>query len=93
MLSTVLLVQGTTMLLPSSASNPAHMMAQALTMYKSLVGTVPKTGSPIGKLEEAEHYNTTTVESKQTIPDSTRTLSTDHFNGPKFSLQSPKNSE
>ena len=32
--------QGTTMLLPSSASNPANMMAQALTMYKSLVGNV-----------------------------------------------------
>ncbi|KAF8090404.1 hypothetical protein N665_0477s0009 [Sinapis alba] len=29
--------EGTTMLLPSSASNPANMIAQALTMYKSLV--------------------------------------------------------
>jgi len=28
------------MLLPSSASNPANMMAQALTMYKSLLGNV-----------------------------------------------------
>ncbi|CAL0319587.1 unnamed protein product [Lupinus luteus] len=32
--------EGTTMLLPSSASNPANMMAQALTMYKSLIGNV-----------------------------------------------------
>ncbi|XP_054794048.1 uncharacterized protein LOC129299592 isoform X2 [Prosopis cineraria] len=32
--------EGTTMLLPSSASNPANMMAQALTMYKSLVANV-----------------------------------------------------
>ncbi|KAF7816608.1 stomatin-like protein 2, mitochondrial [Senna tora] len=32
--------EGTTMLLPSSASNPAKMMSQALTMYKSLVGNV-----------------------------------------------------
>ncbi|KAG2275306.1 hypothetical protein Bca52824_057861 [Brassica carinata] len=29
--------EGTTMLLPSSAANPANMIAQALTMYKSLV--------------------------------------------------------
>ncbi|XP_013686077.3 stomatin-like protein 2, mitochondrial [Brassica napus] len=29
--------EGTTMLLPSSAENPANMIAQALTMYKSLV--------------------------------------------------------
>ncbi|XP_047181385.1 stomatin-like protein 2, mitochondrial [Vigna umbellata] len=29
--------EGTTMLLPSSASNPANMMAQALTIYKSLL--------------------------------------------------------
>ncbi|KAJ4875647.1 SPFH/Band 7/PHB domain-containing membrane-associated protein family [Raphanus sativus] len=29
--------EGTTMLLPSSAANPANMIAQALTMFKSLV--------------------------------------------------------
>ncbi|KAH0896809.1 hypothetical protein HID58_046377, partial [Brassica napus] len=33
--------EGTTMLLPSSAENPANMIAQALTMYKNLV---PKGG-------------------------------------------------
>jgi hypothetical protein len=37
--------QGTTMLLPSSAANPASMMAQALTIYKSLIGKVPGDGS------------------------------------------------
>ncbi|KAF8102871.1 hypothetical protein N665_0191s0021 [Sinapis alba] len=36
--------EGTTMLLPSSAENPANMIAQALTMYKSLV--------PKGALQE-----------------------------------------
>lgn len=35
--------EGTTMLLPSTASNPASMIAQALTMYKSLVNQGPKT--------------------------------------------------
>ncbi|XP_051143719.1 uncharacterized protein LOC127260091 [Andrographis paniculata] len=33
--------EGTTMLLPSSASNPANMMAQALTIYKSVIGKGP----------------------------------------------------
>ncbi|MED6123696.1 hypothetical protein PIB30_051613 [Stylosanthes scabra] len=32
--------EGTTMLLPSSPSNPAAMMSQALTMYKSMVSNV-----------------------------------------------------
>ncbi|MED6110464.1 hypothetical protein PIB30_043157 [Stylosanthes scabra] len=32
--------EGTTMLLPSSPSNPAAMMSQALTMYKSMVSSV-----------------------------------------------------
>ncbi|KAF8379881.1 hypothetical protein HHK36_027346 [Tetracentron sinense] len=31
--------EGTTMLLPSTASNPASMMAQALNIYKSLIGS------------------------------------------------------
>ncbi|KAK9145916.1 hypothetical protein Sjap_005819 [Stephania japonica] len=30
--------EGTTMLLPSNASNPANMMAQAMSIYKSLIG-------------------------------------------------------
>ncbi|CAN1170926.1 Uncharacterized protein C16G5.07c [Linum perenne] len=33
--------EGTTMLLPSSAANPASMIAQALTMYKSVLGDRP----------------------------------------------------
>ncbi|CAN0922835.1 Uncharacterized protein C16G5.07c [Linum grandiflorum] len=33
--------QGTTMLLPTSAANPASMIAQALTMYKSVLGNGP----------------------------------------------------
>ncbi|XVF12787.1 hypothetical protein REPUB_Repub08aG0149800 [Reevesia pubescens] len=37
--------EGTTMLLPSSAANPANMIAQALTMYKSLVSNASSDGS------------------------------------------------
>ncbi|KAE8077587.1 hypothetical protein FH972_016139 [Carpinus fangiana] len=37
--------EGTTMLLPSSAANPASMMAQALTIYKSLIGNGTGDGS------------------------------------------------
>lgn len=37
--------EGTTMLLPSSAANPASMMAQALTIYKSLIGNATGDGS------------------------------------------------
>ncbi|XVF51122.1 hypothetical protein PTKIN_Ptkin04bG0159300 [Pterospermum kingtungense] len=39
--------EGTTMLLPSSAANPANMIAQALTMYKSLVSDVSTNGSQV----------------------------------------------
>ncbi|XP_065861468.1 uncharacterized protein [Euphorbia lathyris] len=39
--------EGTTMLLPSAAANPANVMAQALTMYKSLLGNVPTKGSHV----------------------------------------------
>ncbi|KAF2299557.1 hypothetical protein GH714_032571 [Hevea brasiliensis] len=34
--------EGTTMLLPSATANPANIMAQALTMYKSLLGNVSR---------------------------------------------------
>ncbi|MBA0806300.1 hypothetical protein Gohar_005757, partial [Gossypium harknessii] len=37
--------EGTTMLLPSSTANPSNMIAQALTMYKSLVKNASTDGS------------------------------------------------
>uniref|UniRef100_A0A1J3CK61 Uncharacterized protein C16G5.07c n=1 Tax=Noccaea caerulescens TaxID=107243 RepID=A0A1J3CK61_NOCCA len=46
--------QGTTMLLPSAAANPANMIAQALTMYKSLV---PKSGSLEASAVESSDNN------------------------------------
>ncbi|CAL1365644.1 unnamed protein product [Linum trigynum] len=36
--------EGTTVLLPSSTANPASMIAQALTVYKSLLGKTPNAG-------------------------------------------------
>ncbi|XP_022844550.1 stomatin-like protein 2, mitochondrial [Olea europaea var. sylvestris] len=38
--------KGTTMLLPASASNPANMMAQALSIYKNLIGNGSGNGIP-----------------------------------------------
>ena len=40
------------MLLPSSAANPANMIAQALTIYKSVVNGVSTDGSHV-KISEA----------------------------------------
>jgi hypothetical protein len=36
--------QSTTLLLPSNASEPSSMMAQALTVYKNMIGNVPRDG-------------------------------------------------
>ncbi|XP_010438593.1 PREDICTED: stomatin-like protein 2, mitochondrial [Camelina sativa] len=47
--------EGTTMLLPSGASNPASMIAQALTMYKSLVINGPSSDHQVTEeLDEAD---------------------------------------
>ena len=40
--------QGTTMLLPTNASEPAAMVAQALSIYKATVGEAPGTGGAGG---------------------------------------------
>ncbi|XP_044465508.1 stomatin-like protein 2, mitochondrial [Mangifera indica] len=37
--------EGTTMLLPSAASNPANMIAQAISMYKSILDNMPNDGT------------------------------------------------
>lgn len=79
------------MLLPSAASNPASIIAQAITMYKSLLGNVPSESSqetssagllkgedPSG--EPADGGSTTTAR----IPDTGRSVD------PSFSLQSTK---
>lgn len=86
------------MLLPSSASNPANMMAQALTMYKSLLGNVSSDkhsgNMPLsisGKLEgndssgEVKDKSSTTANVSNDIQD---------YRGKSgFSLQSPPKRE
>jgi len=81
------------MLLPSSASNPANMMAQALTMYKSLLGNVSSDkhsgNTPLsisGKLEG----NDSSVEVKD---ESSEAANVKHSGKSGFSLQSPPKRE
>ncbi|MED6160569.1 hypothetical protein PIB30_052624 [Stylosanthes scabra] len=89
--------EGTTMLLPSSASNPANMMAQALTMYKSLLGNVSndrrsRNGSP--STSEQLEGSDSSSEDKDEDTTAPKTLEiTDHHEKSGFSLQSPKKRE
>ncbi|KAJ7965209.1 stomatin-like protein 2, mitochondrial [Quillaja saponaria] len=85
--------EGTTMLLPSSASNPANMMAQAITMYKSLIGNVSSdrlngNSSPVlpGEIEG----NVSSREARDESSTPARVASEDYVSKPGFSLQSPK---
>ncbi|KAK7350781.1 hypothetical protein VNO77_09727 [Canavalia gladiata] len=90
--------EGTTMLLPSSASNPANMMAQALTMYKSLLGNVPsdKHGGTVppsiaGRIEGNDSSDEVKDESLTTA---TTTSGLPEYRGKSgFSLQSPPKRE
>ncbi|XP_058206323.1 uncharacterized protein LOC131319900 [Rhododendron vialii] len=84
--------EGTTLLLPATASNPASMMAQALTIYKSLIG------NESSGVQDTSHAEVTgNVEGeppeKTSIYSSKHPKSTDGDNQgrPVFSLQSPKN--
>lgn len=82
------------MLLPSSAANPANMMAQALTIYKSLIGNVSgsQTRTSGGLHEDVKESNLAAEiggDSDQTVR-----IVDEYQNGsPRFSLQSPKNAE
>lgn len=85
------------MLLPSSASNPANMMAQALTMYKSLIGNVPKNvlhetpAGIVGDVKGDDHSEEIGDESTRSTARTAKTVHREE--GPTFSLQSPKNFE
>lgn len=83
--------QGTTLLLPSSTANPANMMAQALTMYKSLIGNVSGNapgGGSSAQLTESSHDNPSSGEAADKIPMISRRDSMEQHE-PTFSLQSP----
>ncbi|GAU48700.1 hypothetical protein TSUD_303120 [Trifolium subterraneum] len=89
--------EGTTMLLPSSASNPANMMAQALTMYKSLLGNVPSnthSGTARPSIAGQELYDSSSeVKAESSTTHTTTNGIPDHPRTSGFSLQSPPHNE
>ncbi|KAG8476400.1 hypothetical protein CXB51_033242 [Gossypium anomalum] len=80
--------EGTTMLLPSSTANPSNMIAQALTMYKSLVKNAPTDGSHAKDSPSEEPEGET-----RDLPISVEARDTSHDDQPGFSLQSSKKKE
>ncbi|KAK8324119.1 hypothetical protein V6Z11_A12G282500, partial [Gossypium hirsutum] len=80
--------EGTTMLLPSSTANPSNMIAQALTMYKSLVKNASTDGSHAKDSPSEEPEGET-----RDLPTSVEARDTSHDDQPGFSLQSSKKEE
>ncbi|KAL9432733.1 hypothetical protein AB3S75_027702 [Citrus x aurantiifolia] len=87
--------EGNTLLLPSSASSPANMIAQALTMYKSLVSNASREGS-------LESSSPGILEGKGDAPTgepgddnspSAETIDVGSIGKPGFSLQNPRKRE
>ncbi|PIN02898.1 Prohibitins and stomatins of the PID superfamily [Handroanthus impetiginosus] len=79
--------EGTTVLLPSNASNPASMMAQALSVYKNLINKDSGNGLP--KISQAGSTDRiTSLESEDEGSPSTKPAAQDHLGEPVFSLQS-----
>lgn len=79
------------MLLPSSASNPANMIAQALTMYKGLVN-VSSNGhheTRVG-IESGAKVGGSSAETGDESTTNARADEKGHLEEPKFSLQSHK---
>ncbi|TYG91627.1 hypothetical protein ES288_A12G277500v1 [Gossypium darwinii] len=80
--------EGTTMLLPSSTANPSNMIAQALTMYRSLVRNASTDGSHAKDSPSEEPEGET-----RDLPTSVEARDTSHDDQPGFSLQSSKKEE
>ncbi|KAF2299600.1 hypothetical protein GH714_038367 [Hevea brasiliensis] len=83
--------EGTTMLLPSASANPANIMAQALTMYKSLLGNVSNDTSHESSLELTEGVKDSASSGEAIHKNTTfsSTADTSQLNAPRFSLQRP----
>ncbi|KAL3653761.1 hypothetical protein CASFOL_003442 [Castilleja foliolosa] len=79
--------EGTTVLLPSSASDPANMMVQALAIYKNMIGKNPVTAPSKGSQEGHFKIDTPSWESGEKTSEP---ADEDHLSEPVFSLQSPK---
>eukprot|EP00268_Persea_americana_P014144 TRINITY_DN16273_c0_g1_i3.p1 TRINITY_DN16273_c0_g1~~TRINITY_DN16273_c0_g1_i3.p1 ORF type:complete len:417 (-),score=86.37 TRINITY_DN16273_c0_g1_i3:563-1813(-) len=84
--------EATTLLLPSTAANPANMMAQAMTIYKSLIGADIR-GLPSNVPQPGPTYDSKGGDSTKQADDSpiSDASAPDAFPvEPVFSLQSPK---
>lgn len=81
------------MLLPSTASNPASMIAQALTMYKSLVNNGPSRNHQETEaldeadLEDVGEKHISEGSSNRSGSTSFDTEKPGHIGEPRFSLQ------
>ncbi|KAJ8536974.1 hypothetical protein K7X08_035375 [Anisodus acutangulus] len=85
--------EGTTLLLPTSAADPASMMAQALGIYKNVVGKNPVTELP-GTSQSKLTRNTRQSDSSAVSSDDSsltgKSADEDHLGDPVFSLQTQK---
>ncbi|KAJ8554218.1 hypothetical protein K7X08_024896 [Anisodus acutangulus] len=85
--------EGTTLLLPTSAADPASMMAQALGIYKNVVGKNPVTelsGTSQSKLTRNTKQSDSSTVSGDDNSLTARSADEDHLGDPVFSLQSHK---
>ncbi|KAK8516121.1 hypothetical protein V6N13_025645 [Hibiscus sabdariffa] len=85
--------EGTTMLLPTSAANPANMIAQTLTMYKSLIHNASIDGSPVSRsheLPESTKHVPGDTGGEILNPRAVEERDSSHVDQPGFSLQSSK---
>ncbi|KAG7013342.1 SPBC16G5.07c [Cucurbita argyrosperma subsp. argyrosperma] len=85
--------EGTTMLLPSSAANPGNMMAQALTIYKNLVGNVSGNEGRTSGLNEGIKESNPAAEIGGEGNQTVRVAEEVQNGSPGFSVQSPKIAE
>ncbi|CAA0824730.1 SPFH/Band 7/PHB domain-containing membrane-associated protein family [Striga hermonthica] len=82
--------ESTTVLLPSNASNPANMMAQALSIYKNMIGKSPNKDPP--NISQPDHVRSEDSSWESIYKTSSAGEPTDQDNEgePIFSLQSPE---
>lgn len=78
------------MLLPSATANPANIMAQALTMYKSLLGNVSSNTSHEPSSPELTEGIKDSGEAIGKSTTFSSTVDSSQLNEPRFSLQSPR---
>ncbi|KAL6509199.1 hypothetical protein OROGR_022509 [Orobanche gracilis] len=82
--------EGTTVLLPSNASNPASMMTQALAIYKNMIGKNPTKG--LAESSQADNDAPSSWENIYKTSSAVEPADQDrHIGETVFSLQSHKN--